>query len=318
MKKKVKPNKKGPDEGLVIEQIKELNKEFYQEYFEDYFSTKFAVLANIINQPDKLLELIDKRTDIGLLSVDSFGISQDDFVKFGKLELSTTYYHALETFLRLFLAHVCLQSCPWLEIARDTNYKSFKEKLKPLAEGKFNFSHNDCTSDEILTYVFTSFKTLPDDVNGPEIIKGLKEWIQFSAKETLEMYDYNAYKHGLTVSTGKRGFKFGDPDDIKLEEHQESLKIISKKEKDNRWIWRKQVVFTPFDFRGTCILVIQKLISNLLTVGKYTYLKEEFDKIDFLPQDIFVPSKIREKAQTVNKFGIIVEGYSMEMSYYKD
>lgn len=85
MKKKVKPNKKGPDEGLVPEQVKELNKEFYEEYFGEYFAIKFAILANIIEQPDKLLDLIDKRTEIGLLAVDSFGISQDDFVKFGSL-----------------------------------------------------------------------------------------------------------------------------------------------------------------------------------------------------------------------------------------
>lgn len=132
------------------------------------------------------------------------------------------------------------------------------------------------------------------------------------------MYDYNAYKHGLTVATGKRGFKFGDPQDIKLQEHQESLKIISKKEKENRWIWTKNIIFTPFDFRGTCILVIQKLIFNLLTVGKFTHLEEKFEKIDFLPQNIFVPNKLKEQAQTVNKFGIIIEGYSMELLYYKD
>lgn len=318
-KNNAKNNKKGPDDGFVPQQYLGLNKEFYNNYFSDYFFIKFSILGSIINQPDGLLgQINNKKVDIGLLSVDPLNIKQEDFVKFAKLELSTTYYHCLETFIRLFFAHITLSPCPWLEIARDTDFRKFKSKLRQLAEGNFDFGIDGWTSDEMISYIFSSFKNFPSDINGEGILSALKEWIIWASKETLAMYEYNAYKHGLSIYVDKRGFTFGNPGDIKLEEHGESLKVIVKHEKEDRWVWREKVIFTPYDFSGTCILVLHQLISNILTVGKSTYLKEDFQELDFLPQDIFTPNKLYEKSKNANKFGLIVTGYNIEFLYFKE
>jgi hypothetical protein len=259
--------KKGPDEELVPQQFNELNEEFYKDYFSEYFTIKFAITANLINQSEKMLEIINNPQNnviFGELKVDPFKIKKEELIKFGKLELSTMYYHCIETFLRLFLAHVTIPQCPWLEIGREINYGKFKEKVTYLAEGNFDFGNTDWYVDESVSYVFTGFKKLPNTVNSSEIINSLKEWIKWAAKELLEVYEYNTYKHGLAVFTDKRGFTLRDPDNIKMEEHEESLKIIHKHKKGDRWIWKEKVIFTRFDFRSTCILVLQKLISNII------------------------------------------------------
>jgi hypothetical protein len=317
-----KKKKKGPDEGLTPNQYQKLNEEFYNEYFSDYFFIKFAVMANLVNQPEKMLEIFNdpqQNITFGELKVDPFRIEQEEIVKFGKLELSIMYYHCIETFLRIFLAHSTIPQCPWLEISRETNYRKFKSDLKKLSDGKFGF-RDDLTTDEIITYVFTGRKQLPTTINSTEIIKSLKEWIQWSAKELLEVYDYNAYKHGLTVTTDRRGFTIHNRDvDEKLEEHEESLKIIHKHDNGDRWVWMEKVIFTRFDSRSSCILILQKLIYNILNVGKHTYLNRPLKKTVFLPHGNFTPHKILVNTSKYdNPFNLMFTEYSMELSYFED
>jgi len=321
--KQKKPRKKGPDHGLVPQEYQRLNKEFYEEYFSDYFFIKFAVASNFVNQSEKMLEIINdpqNKVVFGKLEVDPFEFKQEELVKFGKLELSIMYYHCIETFLRIFLAHVTIPPCPWLEIGRETNYHKFKNKLKELANGKFDFSKSDWTSDELITYVFSGVKRFPEQVNGPEIINSLKEWVQWAAKELLEVYDYNAYKHGLTVSPDKRGFKIRNPNDGRtLEEHEESLKIIYKHDDGDRFVWMEKVKFTRFDYQSTCIMIIQKLVLNILNVGKVTYLNKPLNFSAFLPYGDFTPSKILANASKQdNPVNIMFMEYSIPLSYLED
>ncbi len=318
MAKKIRKN---PDDDLVPYEYEKLNKEFYHEYFSQYFFIKFAVTANLIQNPTNILETIngpDNNIVFGKLEVDPFQISKKDLEIFGKLELSVMYYHCIETFLRLFLAHITIPKCPWLELHRDISYINFKKVLEKLSKDRFDLGRDDLTYDEAVCYIFTGNKHL-NIKNSSEIINGLKEWVQWAAKELLEVYEYNSFKHGLVVIPEERGFKIQEKDDkIKFEKHDESLKIIYKQATGKRWVWKEKVIFTPFDFRGSCVFILQKLILNIFNVGKFTYLNEELNKIVFVPHGAFSPRGISKScSDKVNNVDVMIKGYSMELTYFE-
>jgi len=312
----------GPDVGLAKEQIVELNQEFYSDYFEEYFKIKLLLLGEIITNPELFCDVMNKqKIKIGVLEInpESTNLDKELISKYAKLEMSVTYYHCLETFLRVFLAHIEIKPSPWLEISRETNYKIFKESLITLSEGNFNFTYQGLSSDELITYVFCGHKQLTEEVDNSEgVLNAWKEWIKWAAKETITMYDYNAYKHGLAIHSDTRGFSLGNEIEGQIKVSNDSLKFLSKNKKEDRWVWEKRVVFTPLDYRGACISIIQSLIRNILTIGKRTYLGTDFESLDFLPDETCTPQyfmKLSNKDK--NEFGLVAKGYSMELLYYK-
>ncbi len=314
-----KNRKKLIDPEISPQQIELLNKEFYEKYYGDYFSTKLFVLGSMLSNTDKFTQTINENDiNVGKYKVESEQINGEtsDLIKYAKLELSVLYYHCIETFLRLFLAHVCIKPCPWLELSRDTNPKNFKDKIKSLSEGKFNFHYNNWTSDELITYIFygtkdvESIQGLDNYLTLPQIALYLKNWIIWCSKEILSVYDYNSFKHGMSVYSEFRGIKLGDSNGTKLEEHSDSLTFINKVPKENQFIWKKKIVFTPLDYRAVLVHTIQFLMSNIINVGKFTYLGKPFNEIHFVGNN---PNTFYKMAKTDNELGLSVESYSVEL-----
>lgn len=328
MGKKKKPaNKPGPDIGLVEKEIYNLNKEFYYDYAKEYFSTKLVLLSSILSKTDKFMNVLHDGADIKV-GVLNFKLGENDLAKselekYARLELATTYYHCIETFLRLFLAHVSIPVCPWLEISRETDFRKFKKTVADLLEDKFKYDDTQFTLEENLLYVF--YGNYQDEffskhnITMKEAKDILMKWIKWAAKDFISVYDYNAFKHGLTVSTDTRGFTFGRIDDsFKIEEHGDALKFIAKKQKQERWVWERKYVFTPLDFRAVAIHIYSSLINNLLKIGRVTYLNEEkLEDLLFLGGKDAVPEHFRQRVEKENELGISFQGYSMELLYYR-
>lgn len=326
-KKNTKKNSKvGPDRGLVPEEIDKLNKEFYDEYPIDYFNTKLHILIGMISNPTEISATFNslKSLKVGVLEVntDENILKESELEKFSKLELSNTYYHCIETFLRLFLAHISLTHSPWLEMARERDFRKFKSVLSSLAKEEFKFKHSELSLDEMILYVFYGWKDVSHyegNLTTSEAAEILKKWIAWSAAQLLEVYDYNAFKHGLVVAAGDNGFTFGREDDKhKIEERGQTLKYINKKEKPERWVWEKRVVFAPLDFRGVIIVMLTNLMGNLVKVGRFTYLQEEVGELIFYNNKDNVPMKYYEAVKTKNSLNVFVQGYAVELLYFKE
>ncbi|OZS78496.1 hypothetical protein CF394_06995 [Tetzosporium hominis] len=304
-----------------------LNKEFYDDYAKEYFSTKLLLLSSILSKPDRFMDVLYDGEDIkvGALSFkpDENDLAKSELEKYARLELATTYYHCIETFLRLFLAHVSIPACPWLEISRDTDFRKFKKTVADILEDKFKYADTQLTLEENLLYVFYgNYKAeffSDHGITMEEAKDILMKWIKWAAKDFISVYDYNAFKHGLTVSTDTQGLTIGRADEkFKIEERGDALKFIAKKQKKERWVWEKKYVFTPLDFRAVAIHIYSSLINNLLKVGRITYLKEEkLDNLLFLGGKDAVPEHFYQMVKTENELGISLQGYSMELLYYK-
>lgn len=326
-KKNTRKNSKvGPDRGLVPEEVDNINKEFYDEYPIDYFNTKLHILTGMISNPTEISTSFNnlKTIKVGVLELkpDENIIEESELEKFSKLELSNTYYHCIETFLRLFLAHISLTQSPWLEMARERDFRKFKTILSSLAKEEFKFQNAELSLDEMILYVFYGFKDVSHwegSLTKSEAAEILKKWISWSAAQLLEVYDYNAFKHGLVVSSGDNGFTLGRQDDEnKIEEKGQTLKYINKKEKPERWVWEKRVVFAPLDFRGFIIIMLTDLMRNLVKVGRFTYLQEEIGELVFYYNKDNIPMKHYEAVKTKNNFNVLVKGYSVELLYFKE
>lgn len=304
------------DKNLAIEQFKELNKEFYSNFMDEYYFIKLENLLNIISRTEKYIDNIEKQEiEIGKLKC-KFGDSSSEKVKqYSKIELTTTYFHCLETFIRLFIAHSSLTGCPWLDISR-LSIQDYRNSLRKLSKGDFDWLNSKMNSENTILFTLLGYSEIPKEMNKKDI-DGLREWIIWAANELLNNYEYNTYKHGLAIYTNINGFSLGSSDKVKIKKEGECLQFLSRKEKESRYVWQKNIVFIPYDSRATIIFIFAHLIKNIISVGRYMYANGEY-KIDWVPNHKFNPEFIfKSDEEVIPGIPIQVKGYSVELLYYK-
>jgi hypothetical protein len=313
--KKKKNKLKDPDYKLAEEQFEELNKQYYDSFLINFYSVKVRNLLSLITNTEKFTsDFIKKPIEIDLLKIDAMeeDFEADKIIKYAKAELAMSYFHCLETFIRMFIAHAKFTGCPWLELAR-LSISKYKDELQKISEGKFNHLNNILSENETILYVFTGFNKPTGEIT-EEFIDGYKKWLSFAASQLLETYDYNSFKHGLAISPTQNGFRLGPEDDVKLEAHGEVIEHLTRMSSGDRVIWARQTNFVKYDQKATFLLVLEGLMTNILDVGRETYLQErKEDRIIFKPQ-VFLPEKI---LNSDNEQKIKVDSFRRGLLYYK-
>lgn len=309
-----------PDKGLSAISIAELNREFYKNYFKDYFGIKMVMLLWMTNSKEVVIDSLQNQSvKKGIFELPKgISLTSEEIDRFVNVELATEYYHCLETFLRLFLSHIEIPKCPWIEISRDTNYANFKNKIKKLADGQFDFKHDNLSFNELVLYIFYGVKDITNtesiELDNDSAVKILLKYISNAAKELLMVYDYNSYKHGLAVFAKKGGFTLGNAGD-NVEEHGDCLEFLSKKINQNRLIWNKTSVFTFLDYRCAMMWIYSHLCSNILNIGDLTYNKNTSEcEILHIGQDDII-DKFLKMAATPNQFDVVFKQYSIGLIY---
>lgn len=311
---KKKKNKLSPDLGLAIEQYGALNKNFYEGFILDFYDIKLINLMLLVsNTDDYVNSIIGKKLKIEKfeVSLKEEEIVNDDIKKFAKLEIAMTYYHCLETFIRLFLAHATLSGCPWLDLSRLTIGK-YKSELENLSKNNFKNLNKTLNENDTVLYVLTG-QTKRLDGLSVEDVEGLRYWISWSASQLLETYDYNSFKHGLAISPKTAGLKIIGNENFAIQVKGEVLEFISKNEKENRYVWTKETVWIPYDSRAAIICTVSKMIKNIMIVGKAIHFKESY-KLGWLPKKNWSPEFIlKNDKDSIFK----ITGLKQELLYYK-
>ena len=109
---------KGPKEGILPEQIQDINKMFYRDFSLGYFENKIVSLLEIITDNNKYTKSLENRSfKIGKLEIKNIEeVNAEEMLKYAKSEIVSTYYHCLETFMRLFIAHAKHSESPLMEL----------------------------------------------------------------------------------------------------------------------------------------------------------------------------------------------------------
>lgn len=305
---------------ITSEKYNELNREFYNSYYSDYFTDKLIVLGSLYSHHEELLKVINNN-DVTIEKL-SFRPQESipyitDINPLVKMELTALYYHSIETFLRIFLAHSTFKPCPWLELSRVSNYSKFKEHVAELSLGNFNLSHGECKEQEILLKLFYCtndihiIQGVPKTITNTEAANYLKEWITWSARELLEVYDYNAYKHGLSLYSKPLKMELQVTSTETIESESETMVFIGKEYTTKGILWKKITQFASLGERGIRIHILSMLIKNILVSGEHRYLNTPLDQVFFVGS----PPNVFSEKTNKNKFDLSISKSSMQLGY---
>jgi hypothetical protein len=116
--------------------LSDLNKEFYRSYPRDYFwHSMLVAVSAVVDAPAALATLLETQdlndgvSHVLRLRLDEKEVDPEQLGKSMKLQIGNIYFHALETLVRLFLAHGPeTRDSPWFALARENDFRKFKEK----------------------------------------------------------------------------------------------------------------------------------------------------------------------------------------------
>lgn len=199
-----------------------LNAKFYRGSPHAYFERRLKSLAVAIGdgrELDALLEAGVSYGDFSLKSddndVEQGHSDQKDIDAYAAVESAVLLHHTAEATLRLYLAHANRNPCPWLEVAKLTNFREFKQRIAALAG-----SMDDDEVLDDLAEVF-SYRSTPEFLVGGDPTAmwkdhraGLRDLISESIRTILDdAHIYNAAKHGMAIVSSDLGVSIGDSDD---------------------------------------------------------------------------------------------------------
>jgi hypothetical protein len=189
-----------------------LNDRFYDGFPRDYFGHTLMLALAVLQSPKQVLSVLMEDQYLGgsddenvlHVRLDPEEIDENRYRQSAKLQIANLYYHALETLVRLFLAHQPGVDRPWLEMARETDFRKFKEKIGRIArlEPEWDNSHPE---DEWFRLAFWPERNPKDE--DARRLTAAKQWMHLAAKEILDGPAYNAFKHpaspGATAASSR-------------------------------------------------------------------------------------------------------------------
>ena len=309
----------GPKENLIAGQEEGINKMFYRDYMTEYFEQKVAFLSELIsNSEDYAKKLSSKEFEIGKLNFKTKEKFDNNKIElFVKSEIVETYYHCLETFMRLFISHASFEASPLIELVAIDN-DEYHKKLKQIASGNFeNLNKKFGGDDTILLVLLGSTKS--ENLLTEQQIENIRESIKFCATELQKMNEYNSFKHGLTMFTGFGGIKIKSNTGKEISKEGDSVYMLESKKSHSQYKFSITNVFVEYDFKITLILFFSEMIKNIINIGNVRYVTKNFEtKIDgfhFIDYNYF---KLREMFYEKGDIGSLLSSYSTPLYYIDD
>ncbi|NYJ19776.1 hypothetical protein HNR05_001567 [Leifsonia psychrotolerans] len=115
----------------------------------------------------------------------------------------------------MYLAHANRNPCPWLEVAKLTNFREFIQRIAALAE---SLGDDEVLDD--LAEVF-SYRAMPEFILGGDPTAmwkdhraGLRDLISAAIRIILDdAHIYNSAKHGMAIVSSDLGLSIGEGED---------------------------------------------------------------------------------------------------------
>ncbi len=288
-------------------QCKGLNETFYRNWPDELFSTKNALAVLALVEPEILLDQLKAGVKWGKLQL-AWGDKDDaanieKLKRWAKIEIAASYYHAAETLMRLFIAHIQKPPCPWLEMASLRDFSEFKTQVNRIAKMQ------DEDLERKVAYAFLGFEKYPGKISiemSPEkwneAVKNIKEDICFYAKSILDNDQYNAYKHGLGIFLDNRSVRLGD---IAGREGDSLLALVVRDDEEGRR-WAEKVFFFDADLNVALTYMAERLLGQVIETGRARYIRNK-------PLKIQVPSVTIGDILKANRDPIHIDSFTMDL-----
>lgn len=314
-------SKPGPKFNLLPGQEFGINKMFYRDYMVEFFDEKVILLVDLLaDSNDYVKKLISKELSVGNLK---FKANEDSDLekleKYAKCELLEAYYHCLETFMRLFIAHSSFESCPLIELTA-LEPRQYHKILNQIADRNFDNLNKKFNGDDTILLSLLGSKKDRNLVSEKQL-SNLKSWIVFCAKELQKMNEYNSFKHGLSMFAGFGAMKVTNPLDGKVifEKEGDAIHVLESKEAEKQYRFSLTNISVEYDFKVTLIFFYNELIKNIIQVGNYRYVTNDkntkINGIHFTEFDYF---ELKDMFYKKGDFGALISSYGTPLSYTDD
>ena len=250
--------------------IAEINKEFYAEYDEEYFVNKAVVLASLVADSQPMKAHLDNGFAVGKLTIKDADMDIDWLQGYAKRELAINSYHAIESFLRLFFAHVENSDCPWIGVEQMQSFKKFKKNVEKLVSGKyFKDDHGEAVA-KILIGPREMYKDISDEDWRKNIDNAVYILTRLGS-DILSNQDYNVYKHGAALLDTQFGFQIDDGKVLGADKQDTFMYLSSKREETSEKLikkFSKTYKFIRWEQRFVSTYLAGMLLHNMLALHK--------------------------------------------------
>jgi hypothetical protein len=311
------------DDGLAAENYPRLNEQFYTANPQSYLERRWTNLLFTLGKGDELAEMareglefdgIEVRWPDDPEEVDKEKLERQRFIT---AESEILLHHASETLLRLYLAHATREPCPWLELARENDFRAFKKKVARLRRGL-------ASGDEAntISWVFYGtddrerFRPPPPDGQWEDGTENIARFLDYYAAVFLDPSPYNAAKHGLALVAGEASFQIDDGDLISMDGPSIEYLAVKPDPESKRPQWAQETKWVDAKRAIAFIYVARSLIEVLWDVAKAHYMKKKIEGVRFFDKPKF------EDALKVGRGGeedgILTEKMAMHLLYHED
>lgn len=316
--RKNKEKLKGPKEDLLPGQTQNINEMFYRDFSLDYFENKIINLLEIIDNSKEYISRVENRYfKVGKFEFDGVSnIDENNVIKYAKSELISTYYHCLETFMRLFIAHAKFTECPLMDLTA-LSIEEYHCIINELSKGNIKVLNNKLTIDKVILRTAIGIENTENSPLSEKELKNLKDWIIWCAQELKNIPEYNSLKHGLSmlIGYGEIGIPNSDPPFYKK---GDAVHILQSKKDDGRFKFSLNNIFTEYDFKVILVHFFSQLIENIMKIGKIRFVSHSSEEL-FKPYlCVFSYHELRDKFHEKGNIGDLMSSYALPLYYIDD
>lgn len=269
-------NTRTEDTHLASEQFPSLNRRFYTSPYKphEYVDRRLMGLALSTSSHKGIAEAVRDGLTIGRLTMSATLDEEDEstFEHYLVEETTVLLHHAAEALCRLYLAHVDMADCPWLEVARLRSFKVFKESAATLRAGLI-------PSGKVMS-VFTGSAVRPDgdpqtQERWSDREQALTKLLCLSAETLLTDSNlYNAAKHGLALVPGQAAIAVGDAtgSEVFSVSPSPSVTFLETASKESGGRWQETTAWVSIDRNIALTALISQAIQDLWSVATVRYL----------------------------------------------
>ncbi len=191
--------------------------------------------------------------------------------RYATAESEVLLHHISETLLRLYLVHAAHSPCPWLDIARERDFKKLKSTVADLRD-----RFQDGSERENIEYVFFGgpnrerFNPTPDEARWEASLRNIARFLDRYAEQFLDSAPYNAAKHGMAVVSGHSGIELGvndDPDGPFLSKSGPAIEYLAIRGTKAQPRWAQETKWIDLAATIRLIGMARDLLDVLWTVG---------------------------------------------------